>query len=100
MRPDVLVSDIGMPRMDGYALVRRIRALPPAQGGQTPAVALTAYARPEDAQRAFAAGFQMHVAKPIEPAHLASVVANLGGRSPEGPPPPWTGAAAPPFKGA
>ena len=70
-----------MPEMDGYALIRKIRALPPDAGGRTPAVALTAYARAEDAQRAFAAGFQMHVAKPIEPVELATVVANLGGRS-------------------
>jgi CheY-like chemotaxis protein len=81
IRPDVVVSDIAMPRMDGYALIRKIRALPPSMGGRTPAVALTAYARSEDAKLAFAAGFQMHVAKPIEPAQLAIVVANLGGRS-------------------
>jgi signal transduction histidine kinase/CHASE3 domain sensor protein/ActR/RegA family two-component response regulator len=81
IRPDVIVSDIGMPLLDGYALIRRIRALPVDQGGRTPAVALTAYARTEDAQRAFAAGYQMHVAKPVEPLQLATVVANLGGRS-------------------
>jgi PAS domain S-box-containing protein len=81
IRPDVVVSDIGMPHMDGYALIRTIRALSPASGGRTPAVALTAYARSEDAQLAFAAGFQMHVTKPIEPAQLATVVANLGGRT-------------------
>ncbi|MGD0676349.1 MAG: ATP-binding protein [Polyangiaceae bacterium] len=84
VRPDVVVSDIGMPEADGFALIRRIRALSPAQGGRTPAVALTAYARGEDAARAFAAGFQMHVTKPVEPAQLATVVANLGGRSLEG----------------
>ncbi len=81
VRPDVIVSDIGMPQMDGYSLIRKIRALPGELGGRTPAVALTAYARGEDAQRAFAAGFQMHVAKPVEPVELATVVANLGGRS-------------------
>jgi CheY-like chemotaxis protein len=81
VRPDVIVSDIGMPQMDGYSLIRKIRALPGELGGRTPAVALTAYARSEDAQRAFAAGFQMHVAKPVEPVELATVVANLGGRS-------------------
>jgi CheY-like chemotaxis protein len=84
LRPDVVVSDIGMPEADGYSLIRRIRTLPAEQGGRTPAVALTAYARPEDAQRAFAAGYQMHVAKPVEPAQLATVVANLGGRSLDG----------------
>ena len=67
--------------MDGLTLIRRIRALPSDQGGRTPAVALTAYARSEDAQRALAAGYQMHVAKPVEPAQLAPVVANLGGRT-------------------
>lgn len=81
VRPDVIVSDIGMPAMDGYTLMRRIRSLPIELGGRTPAVALTAYARTEDAQRAFAAGYQMHVAKPVEPYQLATVVANLGGRS-------------------
>jgi PAS domain S-box-containing protein len=80
VRPDVVVSDIGMPEMDGFALIRTIRALPPERGGRTPAVALTAYARAEDAQRAFLAGYQMHVAKPVELVQLATVVANLGGR--------------------
>ena len=78
-KPDVLVSDIGMPDMDGYALIRRIRALSPADGGRTPAVALTAFARADDAERAFAAGYQRHIAKPIEPSQLATLVANLGG---------------------
>jgi CheY-like chemotaxis protein len=80
-RPDVLVSDIGMPGEDGYSLIRKVRAQPVEHGGRTPAVALTAYARPEDAQRAFMAGFQVHVTKPVEPAKLAGVVANLGGRT-------------------
>jgi CheY-like chemotaxis protein len=77
----VIVSDIGMPGEDGYALIRKIRALPVDHGARTPALALTAYARAEDAQRAFAAGFQAHLTKPFEPAQLATVVANLGGRS-------------------
>ncbi len=81
IKPDVIVSDIGMPDEDGYSLIRKIRALPPERGGRTPAVALTAYARDEDARRAFAAGYQLHLAKPVEPAQLASVVANLGGRT-------------------
>ena len=76
-RPDVLVSDIGMPGEDGYALIRRIRALPPDQGGQTPAVALTAYARAEDRVNAIRAGFQHHVAKPVEPAELLTMIASL-----------------------
>jgi CheY-like chemotaxis protein len=66
--------------MDGYALIRKIRNLPPEKGGKTPAVALTAYARTEDAQRAFAAGYQVHVTKPVEPAQLATVVRKLAGR--------------------
>jgi CheY-like chemotaxis protein len=81
MKPDVIVSDIGMPETDGYAFIRRVRALPVTRGARTPAVALTAYARKEDAQRAFAAGFQMHVSKPIEPAQLVAIVANLAGLS-------------------
>ena len=76
--PDVIVSDIGMPGEDGYDFIRgRIRA----GGERTPAVALTAYATQQDAERAFVAGFQKHVIKPVEPAKLVSVVANLGGRS-------------------
>ena len=81
VRPDVVVSDIGMPGEDGYSFVRRIRARSASDGGRTPAVALTAYARAEDAQRAFAAGYQMHVPKPASPEKLVNVVANLGGRS-------------------
>jgi PAS domain S-box-containing protein len=75
--PHVIVSDIGMPEMDGLSFMRRIRALP--EGGTTPAVALTAYSRVEDTERALAAGFQVHVTKPIEPARLVTVVARLGG---------------------
>jgi PAS domain S-box-containing protein len=81
VRPDVIVCDIGMPVTDGYSLLRRVRALPANKGGRTPALALTAYARREDAQRAFAAGFQMHVPKPVEPRELATLVGNLGGRT-------------------
>lgn len=80
LRPDVLVSDIGMPGEDGYSLIRRVRALAPEAGGRTPAVALTAYARAEDRTRAMAAGFNVHVAKPIEPAELMVTVASLAGR--------------------
>jgi CheY-like chemotaxis protein len=77
----VLLSDIGMPDVNGYSLIRRVRSLPGDRGGRTPAIALTAYARPEDGERAFAAGFQAHVTKPIDPDRLAAVVANLAGRS-------------------
>ena len=80
LKPDVLVSDIGMPVEDGYALIRRIRALAPEQGGRIPAAALTAFAREEDRIQALKAGFQMHVPKPIKPMQLVAVVANLAGR--------------------
>ena len=78
--PDVVVSDIGMPGQSGYDLIRRIRALPAGAGGRTPAVAITAYARLEDRTRALRAGFQLHAAKPIEPAELLAVVATLTNR--------------------
>lgn len=76
-RPDVLVSDIGLPVEDGYTLIRRVRALTPDQGGRTPAIALTAYARPEDRMKAIMAGFQHHVSKPVEPAELITMVASV-----------------------
>jgi PAS domain S-box-containing protein len=79
-RPDVLISDLGMPGEDGYSLIRQVRALSPAQGGQTPAAALTAYARLEDRMRVLRSGFQIHLPKPIEPAELVAVVANLADR--------------------
>jgi CheY-like chemotaxis protein len=75
--PNVLVSDIGMPDEDGYALIKRVRALGPEHGGNVPAVALTAYARAEDRMNAVVAGLQMHVAKPVEPAELITVIAAL-----------------------
>jgi CheY-like chemotaxis protein len=74
---DVLVSDINMPGMDGYEFIRRVRAMEPEQGGQIPAVALTAYARAEDRLRALQSGYQTHVPKPVEPAELEVVVATL-----------------------
>jgi signal transduction histidine kinase/CheY-like chemotaxis protein len=79
-RPDVLVSDVGMPGEDGYDLIRRVRALDSAAGGRTPAVALTAYARQSDRTQALIAGFDMHVPKPIDPSELAIVIANLHAR--------------------
>jgi signal transduction histidine kinase/CHASE3 domain sensor protein/ActR/RegA family two-component response regulator len=75
--PDAVVADIGMPGEDGYSLMRKIRNLPPDRGGGVPALALTAYARPEDRVRAMTAGFQYYVTKPVEPDELAAVVANL-----------------------
>jgi PAS domain S-box-containing protein len=76
-RPDVLVSDIGMPDEDGLSLLRRIRALPRDGGGRVPALALSAFAREEDRMRALASGFTTHVGKPVDPAALASAVRNL-----------------------
>ncbi len=80
VRPDLLVSDIGMPEHDGYQLIRDIRRLPPEFGGRTPAIALTAFARSEDRTRAMLAGYQIHVSKPIEPHELVAAVASLTGR--------------------
>jgi CheY-like chemotaxis protein len=71
------VSDIGMPVMDGYALIRRIRELPDARQSRVPAIALTAYARTEDRSRALSAGFQIHLPKPIEPAGLTEAISSL-----------------------
>jgi CheY-like chemotaxis protein/anti-sigma regulatory factor (Ser/Thr protein kinase) len=79
--PDILISDIGMPHVDGYELLRRIRSLQPDRGGQVPAIALTAFARPEDRTRSLAAGYSMHVSKPIEPEKLTATVAHLAGRT-------------------
>jgi CheY-like chemotaxis protein len=75
--PDVIVSDIGMPERDGYELIRQIRALPWNSVRNVPAAALTAYARADDRRKAILAGFQMHLAKPVEPAELVAVIANL-----------------------
>jgi CheY-like chemotaxis protein len=78
--PDVLVSDIAMPEQDSYELIGKVRSRTPERGGNTPAVALTAYARTEDRARALAAGFQLHVAKPVDPETLVTAVASLSGR--------------------
>jgi len=79
--PDALLSDIGMPEENGYDLIRRIRALPIESGGGVPAIALTAFARPEDRSRALAAGFQMHLTKPVEQDELLAAVASLLGKA-------------------
>lgn len=76
-QPDLLISDIGMPNMDGYMLIRQVRSRPPEQGGLIPAIALTAYAAEIDQQQALAAGFQRHLAKPIEPVQLIQGIVNL-----------------------
>jgi PAS domain S-box-containing protein len=78
--PDVIVSDVGMPEVDGYEFIRRLRQLSPETGGRIPAVALTAFARAEDRRRALVAGFQNHASKPMDPQELVMVVANLVGR--------------------
>lgn len=81
--PDVLVSDIAMPERDGYELIRYVRSREEVSGGSVPALALTAFARTEDRSRALLAGFQMHAAKPVEPAELVAMVASLARRPPE-----------------
>lgn len=79
--PDVLVCDIGMPEMDGYTLMRQVRAWSPEQGRQIPAIALTAYAGEMNQKQAFAAGFQMHISKPVEPEAMARAIAALTRRN-------------------
>ena len=81
-RPDLLVSDIAMPDEDGYALIRQVRSPAADTGGADAAVALTAYARDEDRRRALAAGFQAHLAKPVEPTELLTVLSELASTSP------------------
>jgi signal transduction histidine kinase/DNA-binding NarL/FixJ family response regulator len=79
-RPDVLISDIAMPDVDGYRLIEQIRRLSQEDGGRVPAIALSAYSRADDVTRALAAGFQLHVVKPADPATLLASVAALAGR--------------------
>jgi hypothetical protein len=79
-RPQVLVVDIGMPDVDGYEFIRRVRARSAQSGGDVPAAALTAYARVQDRLRVLSAGYQMHVPKPIQPQELVAVVASLAKR--------------------
>jgi signal transduction histidine kinase/ActR/RegA family two-component response regulator len=79
-RPDVILSDIAMPDEDGYSFIGKVRSLPREKGGETPAAALSAYARDEDRMQALAAGYQMHIAKPIGASQLVTMVAKLAGR--------------------
>jgi CheY-like chemotaxis protein len=78
--PDVLVSDLAMPEEDGYALIRRVRALASDRGGRLPAVAVTAECGAEDKVHALRAGFQLHLAKPVSPADVAAALALLARR--------------------
>jgi CheY-like chemotaxis protein len=76
-QPDVLLSDIGMPQIDGYTLIREIRNLPKEQGGQVPAIALTAYAAEADKETALSSGFQQHIAKPVDPVECIGAIIQL-----------------------
>jgi CheY-like chemotaxis protein len=80
--PDILVSDIQMPGIDGYTLMRKVRQREPNRGGAIPAIALTAYTRAEDRIRALVAGFQIHIGKPFEPIELLTVVESIINRGP------------------
>lgn len=80
-RPDVLISDIGMPDVDGFELLRRVRALGSDRGGRVPAIALTAFARSEDCTRALRASFLVHVSKPVDLSELIATVASVAGRA-------------------
>jgi len=81
LKPHVLLADLGMPDMDGFALIEQVRALDPNVGGHTPAIAVTAYASMQDRLRALQAGYQNHVAKPVEPEELAAVITSVLGHS-------------------
>jgi signal transduction histidine kinase/DNA-binding response OmpR family regulator len=76
-RPDILLTDINMPGEDGYFLINKLRSLPPEKGANIPAIALTAMARPEDSEQALSAGFQLHLAKPVDIDELGEAIANL-----------------------
>jgi CheY-like chemotaxis protein len=77
LQPDILLSDVAMPGEDGLSLIRRVRLLPPGRGGLIPAAALSAYAGAGDRRKALLAGFQHHIAKPVDPAHLLAVIARM-----------------------
>ena len=77
---DLVLTDIAMPEQDGYSFIRQVRSLPRDKGGDTPAAALTAYARDIDRRQALAAGYQMHIAKPIGASQLVTMIARLAGR--------------------
>ncbi|MBN3963393.1 PAS domain-containing protein [Nostoc sp. NMS8] len=75
--PNLLISDLGMPEIDGYSLIKQLRAMPKEKGGEIPAIALTAYAGESDRDRVLAAGFQKHIAKPVQPTELLTSIADL-----------------------
>jgi CheY-like chemotaxis protein len=79
-KPDVVLCDIAMPGENGFSFIRRVRALEPSQGGKTVVVALTAFAGAEDAQRSLDAGFDAHLAKPVDATDLSRLIAKLAGR--------------------
>ena len=81
LRPDVLVADIGLPDLDGFEMIRRIRSQSDPVLRETPAIALTAYARSQDRVRALESGFQMHIGKPADPAELVAAIAAFAKRS-------------------
>jgi len=81
LQPDILLSDIAMPGEDGLSLIRRVRKLPFDRGGQVPAIAISAYAAAEDRGRALLAGFQRHIPKPVDPAHLLTAIATMTRRA-------------------
>ena len=80
-RFDMVIADIEMPGQDGYSLIRKVRSLDPEHGGKMPAVALTAFGRPEDRIRSLKAGFNIHLTKPVDPAELTVIVASVIGRT-------------------
>ena len=77
VKPDILIADLGMPELDGYELIERVRALPDPASRDVPAIALTAFARSEDRTKALQSGFEMHLAKPVDPGELVASVATL-----------------------
>ena len=79
--PDIILSDIAMPEVDGLEMIRRVRERSTGRGGDVPAVALTAYARPEDSELSLASGFQVHLSKPVDAERLISAVVALAGRA-------------------
>jgi CheY-like chemotaxis protein len=76
-KPDILLTDINMPGEDGYSLINKLRSLTPKKGANIPAIALTALARPEDSEPALSAGFELHLAKPVDIEELAEAISNL-----------------------